>query len=85
MDDLGWAVNHVLSCHCYGRKKVSYYVCNLLFFPLFAFILQILINLTYVKFAFPLFQGQTVACKTHIKFEVKFLNSHLQELHASLR
>ena len=25
---------------------------------LFAFILQILINLTYVKFAFPLFQGQ---------------------------
>ena len=42
---------------------MSYFVCDLLFFSLFAFILQILINLTYVKFAIALFQGQIAACK----------------------
>ena len=64
---------------------MSYFVCDLLFFSLFAFILQILINLTYVKFAFALFQGQIAACKTCIKFEVRFLNLHLQVLRASPR
>ena len=68
MDDLGCAVNHVLSCLCWGRtKKVNYSVRNLLFFSVFAFMFQILINLTFVKLAFPLFQGQIAACKTCIK------------------
>ena len=51
------------------KKKVSYSVCNLLFFLLFTS-LQILINLTSVKFSFALLQGQIAACKMCIKFEV---------------
>ena len=81
MDDLGCAVNHVLS----WRRWVILWLCNLLFFSLFAFILRILVNLTYVRFAFALFQGKIAACKTCIKFEVRFLNLHLQVLRDSPR
>ena len=57
---------------------MSSFACNLLFFCLFALILHIFNNLTYVKFTFALFQGQIAACNTCIKFEVRFFKLHLQ-------
>ena len=64
MDDLGCAMNHVLSCR--RKARVSSFVCDLLFFRLFALILHIFDNFTYVKFTFALFQGQIAACNTCI-------------------
>ena len=53
-------------------------VGNLLLFYLFALILHIFNNFSYVKFTFALFQGQIAACNTCIKFEVRCFNLHLQ-------
>ena len=82
----GWFRMHGEPCaflSLLGRKKkVSYLRVTCSFISLFAFILQFLINLTYVRFAFPLFQGQISPCKKRIKFEIRFLNLHLQVMPA---
>ena len=64
MKDLGCAA--FLSLLGKEEEGELFRVYNLPLFLLFAFIVQIIINLIYVKSAFALFLGETVACKTCI-------------------
>lgn len=69
MDDLGCAgcaVNHVLACLSEGRRRWVVLCVTCSFFGLFALILHIFNNFTYVKFTFALFQGQIAACNNFL-------------------